>query len=245
MIVTKNSQLAHLATRVRRDLPMKLCDIKFDEDKAAKDPTAPVQFEGYGSVWDRTDSYGDTVHKGAFAESLKERDPIMLYSHNPTRVPGKWLSTTEDNKGLRLLGELTPGHSEATDLAASLKHKSLTGLSIGGYTKESTPKHEKNPYGGRDITKFDLYEVSPVAMPAENEARIDTQSVKMMLDQCGTPADFEELLREAGFSKSASTSFISRLSRVLRGEPGEVSEASKAVAQLRETLRTLGLTASS
>jgi HK97 family phage prohead protease len=244
MIVTKGSQLAHLAARVRRDLPMKLCDIHFDEEKAKKDPTAPFTFEGYGSVWGRTDSYGDTVHKGAFAESLKERTPIMLYSHNPTRVPGKWLSASEDDKGLRLVGELTPGHSEASDLAASLRHQSLTGLSIGGYTKESTPKHEKNPYGGRDITKFDLYEVSPVAMPAENEARIDTQSVKMMLDECGSPADFEELLREAGFSKTASTAFISRLSRILRGEPGEASETSKAASTLLATLRTLGRTAS-
>lgn len=241
-MITKNA-LAHLACRVRRDLPMQLCEVVVDTEKAQKDPTAPITFEGYGSVWGRTDSYGDTVHKGAFKESLKERMPIMLMSHNPSRVPGKYLSAKEDDKGLKLLGELTPGHSEATDLGASLKHGSLTGLSIGGYTKESQPKAKDNPYGGRDISKFDLYEVSPVAMPAENEARIDTQSVKSMLDQCNSPADCEELLREAGFSKSASTSFVARLMRILRGEPGEDSEGtSKAVAELRKTLQTLSTT---
>ncbi len=236
------SQLNHLACRIRRDLPMKLCEIQFDEAKAAKDPTAPVTFTGYGSVWGRTDSYGDTMHKGAFAKALKERMPIMLMSHNPSRVPGKYLSAVEDDKGLKLEGELTPGHSEASDLAASMKHKSLTGLSVGGYTVQSTPKAKDNPWGGRDITEFDLYEVSPVAMPAENEARIDTTSVKTMLDQCNSPADCEELLREAGFSKSASTSFVARLMRILRGEPGSDSEATgKAVSDLRETLQKLSL----
>ena len=64
----------HLA---RRDLPLELADLKFTQ----KNESDPLEFEGYASVWGRVDSYGDTVLKGAFAESLKERRPMMLFGH--------------------------------------------------------------------------------------------------------------------------------------------------------------------
>lgn len=236
------AMIRKLAGRHRRDLPIDLCAIHFDDTKAKKDPEAPVTFEGYGSVWGRTDSYGDTLHKGAFEEALKARRPIMLYSHNPSRVPGKWIDYGEDNKGLFLKGELTPGHSEASDLAASLRHESLTGLSIGGYTVDSTPKHAKNPWGGSDITKFDLYEVSPVSMPAEQEARIDTASVKQMLECTDIKlSDFEDSLREAGFSKIAASAWVSRLVRLVRGDPEPVGALDKVAGETLEALRAFKL----
>jgi HK97 family phage prohead protease len=193
-----------------------------------------VQFTGYAAVWGRTDSYGDTVLRGAFLESLKERRPMMLFGHSPGRVPGKWLEWEEDDKGLLMLGELTPGHSEAQDIAASLKHGALNGLSIGGYTTD----WESRDNGGRIIKAFDLYEVSIVSMPAEQEARIDTASVKAALDRCSKVSEIEDLLREAaGCSKSAATAIVSRLSRLLRGEP-EADPTPAAAGQLLDVLRS-------
>lgn len=227
------SNLRFLACRDRRDLPIDLVDLKFSSTKADE----PVRFKGYGSVWGRVDSYGDTVVKGSFLESLKERRPMMLYGHSPGRVPGKWINYGEDDKGLFLEGELTPGHSEATDHAASLKHGSLNGLSIGGYTIDGEPQSN----GGRLIKKFDLYEVSLVSMPAEQEARIDTASVKETLDTYSKISDFEDFLREAvGMSKIAAKAWVSRFASVL-GRDDSVQAANKEAGEMLALLKSTEL----
>lgn len=224
------SNLRFLACRDRRDIPMNLVDIKFLSTKADE----PVKFKGYGSVWGRVDSYGDTVVKGAFSEALKERRPMMLFGHSPGRVPGKWVDYGEDDKGLFLEGELTPGHSEAADHAASLKHGSLNGLSIGGYTIDGEPQSN----GGRLIKKFDLYEVSLVSMPAEQEARIDTASVKEALDSYGKISDFEDFLREgAGLSKIAAKAWVSRFVQVL-GRDDSLTAANKEAGEMLALLKS-------
>lgn len=224
-------ELRYLACKDRRDLPLDLCDIKFAQ-KAKEDD--PITFEGYASVWGRVDSYGDTVLKGAFTTSLKDRRPMMLYGHNPGRVIGKWVDYKEDNVGLWMKGALTPGNSDAEDVGANLKFGALNGLSIGGYTTE----WESQKDGGRIIKAFELWETSVVSMPAEQEARVDTASVKQMLDECEKLSDFEAFLREAaGLSKSAATSMVARFSRIARGEPAGEGE-SKAVSDLLDVFRT-------
>lgn len=224
-------ELRYLACKDRRDLPLDLCELKFEEKKKEGDP---LTFEGYASVWGRIDSYGDTVIKGAFDESLKARRPMMLYGHNPGRVIGKWLDTKEDDKGLFVKGALTPGNSDAADVGANLKFGALNGQSIGGYSVD----WESQKSGGRLIKKFDLYEISVVSMPAEQEARVDTASVKQMLDECEKLSDFEAFLREAaGLSKSAATSMVARFSRIARGEPASEAE-SKQFGEFLELLNT-------
>lgn len=214
-----------------RDLPLVSCELKFAADKDA------LHFSGYASKWDGTDSWGDTMQRGAFARALKERTPLMLFGHDRKMVIGKYLQVKEDAVGLHVAGELTPGHSIAADVGASLKHGALTGLSVGGYTVRSDPK----PNGGRAISEYDLYEISPVAMPADDGARIDTATVKAMIDQCEKPGDFENVLREAGFSRSDATGFVARMRRALQGEPASgdaaelacLRELSALVAQTR------------
>lgn len=227
-----------LACRDRKDLPLKLCDFKI---AAQADANGAFQFEGYGSVWNRVDSYGDTILKGAFVDSLTERDPMMLYGHAMSRIPGKWLDAGEDEKGLRLKGELTPGHSEAKDLEASLRHGAISGLSIGGYTREATWREEDGQLVGRDISKFDLYEVSVVGMPAETEARIDAQSIKSALLECATIREVEIMLREQhGFSRQAADALVGRVRALTQGDPAG-GVATKDVADFRRTIESLQL----
>lgn len=230
MLFELKEGLRHIAGRERRDLPLADCDLKFD-DKA--NTNGSVEFEGYASRWDRTDSYGDTVKQGAFLDTLRNRRPIMLYGHNPGRVIGKFTNLKEDKAGLYVAGVTTPGHSDAKDVGASLKFGALNGLSIGGYTTKSEQKDD----GGRIIKAFDLYEISVVSMPAEQEARIDSTSVKAMLDEATTISDLEDMLRDAaGLSKSMATAFVAKLKRIIRGEPGR-SNAETAESSLLDALK--------
>lgn len=216
-----------------KDLPISDVRIELKE----KGEGGVFRFKGYGSVWNRVDSYGDTIERGAFSEAIKSRLPIMLYSHKMDRVPGKWLSAVEDEHGLLLEGELTPGHSEAADLEASLRHQSITGLSIGGYTKAADWIEENGSIIGRRIKEFDLYEVSPVALPAEDAARVLGASVKAALAECETIRQVETYLREGlGFTRGEAEGLIARVREITQGEPAG-SEGTEG--SLLETVRGL------
>lgn len=223
--------------REQHDLPLSMAAITF-ETRGKGDA---FQFSGYGSIWDRIDSYGDTMLKGAFAEAIGSRKTMMFFGHDSRRIPGKWIDVQEDDKGLRMVGELTPNHSEAADLEASLRHQSVSGLSVGGYTTKADWVEEDGQIIGRRIHIFDLYETSVVGIPAESEARIDAVSVKQALDSCRSMSELEHLLREvAGLTKSSATAFVARASRIARGDPA-VEVAPKAVVDLLDTMRGLTL----
>lgn len=190
---------------LRKSLSLTDCDIKMDGDSG--------RFSGYASVFGGVDSYGDTILKGAFETTLR-RDgrPKMFYGHDAfSGIPiGKWLTAKEDDKGLLVEGELTPGVSLASDVKAALKHGTLDGLSIGGYLKAGD--FENSADGGRIIKKWSrLIEISVVAFPADSAARVDLSSVKSAIADLETIQDFERLLRDAGgFSREAAKTLVSR-----------------------------------
>ena len=49
-----------------KDIGLEDVQIKFSGDK-------PVKFEGYASVFNGLDSYGDTILPGAYKETIKNR----------------------------------------------------------------------------------------------------------------------------------------------------------------------------
>jgi HK97 family phage prohead protease len=182
--------------------PISKCEIK-----AAGDGRV---FEGYASVWGSVDSYGDTVQRGAFEKTIADykdqgRYPRMFYSHSQSAVIGKWTYMAEDEKGLAVRGELTPGHRMADDVYASLRHGAIDGLSIGFIDRDS----EELETGGRLLKEIDLMEISVVSLPAEQLATIT--SVKSRLAQIGGLKDAERVLRDAGFTRAEAAGFISRV----------------------------------
>ncbi|SPY94528.1 head maturation protease [Proteus mirabilis] len=109
--------------------------LNFDEAeiKFTGDGTQGV-FEGYASVFSHQDLDGDIILPGAFKHVLdKQKQKVaMFYNHRVWELPvGKWEYMEEDQKGLRVRGQLTPGHSAAQDLKAAMKHGTVDGLSIG------------------------------------------------------------------------------------------------------------------
>jgi HK97 family phage prohead protease len=180
-------------------------------------------FEGYASVFGGVDSYGDTIVRGAYADTLATRErPIKMRWNHWGPVIGKWLDINEDDHGLFVRGELTPGHSVASDVLASLKHGSVDGMSIGFYIRDS-----EQVDGGRILKKIDLVEISVVEEPADSSARVS--SVKSLIDQADSLKELEAVLREAGrFSKSDACGLISRIKSLSLGE----QEAGKSVSEL-------------
>lgn len=190
---------------VRKSLSLSDCDIKLDGETG--------KFSGYASVFGGVDSYGDTIIKGAFETTLKrDGKPKMFYNHDAfSGLPiGKWHVVKEDDKGLFVEGELTPGLALAGDVRAALKHGTLDGLSIGGYLKSGD--FEILDDGKRLIKKWSrLIEISVVTFPADSAARVDLASVKSEIEQIDTIQEFERFLRDAGgFSREAAKTILSR-----------------------------------
>ena len=183
--------------------------------------------EGYGSVFGVRDNYDDVIAKGAFVQSLKDHKaagtmPAMLWQHDADKPIGVWTEMVEDEKGLRIKGQLAMETVKGKEAHALLKMGALNGLSIGFMSKEWAYDRDTEV---RTLTAIDLWEVSLVTFPANEKARVT--NVKSA-DEMATPKDAEKALRDAGFSKSDATAFVSRVMRM--GEVRSDSANSTAVA---------------
>lgn len=195
------------------------------------DGTVSGTFAGYASVFNSVDAVGDTILPGAYADTLKnrQRPVLMRWNHNGP-VIGKWLSLEEDGKGLLVRGELTPGHSVAQDVYASMKHGSIDGLSIG---YRIPPGGSEKSGRVRALKRIDLVEISPVEMPADTGAKIS--DVKSAIDEIKSLADAEDFLRQqARLSQAAATALVSQIKAlVTHGERDDQNEAAAIVAHLK------------
>lgn len=216
----------------RKTLSLSDCEIKMEGGEG--------RFSGYASVFGGVDSYGDTILKGAYDYTLKKNGkPKMFAQHESWGLPiGKWLTAKEDDKGLYVEGEFTPGLTRAQDTYAALKHGTVDGLSIGYLLKSGD--YEELEDGKRIIKRVSLLaEVSVVAWPADTAARVDLTSVKSAMDGIETIRDFERFLRDAGgLSKGLTEALVSRAKTIFgRGEPDAVEIEAKALAELERLLQ--------
>lgn len=187
------------------------------------------EIEGYGSVFGVKDTWDDIVAPGAFKASLAEHKaagsmPAMLWQHDASEPIGVWTDMIEDEKGLRVKGQIVMETEKGKAAYALLKKGALKGLSIGFVSKEWSYDADAEI---RTLTAIDLWEVSLVTFPANGKATIDT--VKSTVGRIDAPKDAERLLREAGFSKADATAFVSGVMRL--GE--ERREAAHAAAEVK------------
>ena len=128
---------------------------------------------GYAALWDRPDSFGDVLVRGAFSTTLAAHRmdgtrPLMLWAHDPSRPIGTWEEIREDDRGLNVSGRLVMDSTAGRDAHALIRAGAVNGLSIGFRTVKAAPL----PKGGRRVSAVDLIEVSPVTRPAQAAARI-------------------------------------------------------------------------
>lgn len=177
-------------------------EVKFDDARRGF-------FSGYASVFGGVDAYGDTIMPGAYLGTLEMRKrPVQMRWNHFGEVIGKWLDIRETEKGLWVEGELTPGHSKAEDVYASLKHGAISGLSIGYRPVKSFP----NETGGLDLHEIDLVEISVVESPADLAAQIG--DIKSEFEMIKSEKELEAFLREVGgFSHTIAKGIISKAKR--------------------------------
>lgn len=190
-----------IQTKQRLDIPF--------EVKSVNDAG---EFEGYGSVFGVQDTYGDVVIAGAFKDSLqrwseKGRLPALLWQHKMDEPIGIYTEMSEDNNGLALKGRLLIDDDPLAKRAhAHMKAGSLTGLSIGYILKEREYDKEKNVFLLKEI---DLWEVSVVTFPANDEARVSDVKSAFARGEIPSQKQIERVLRDVGLSRNQAKAFMS------------------------------------
>ncbi|EKK4082784.1 HK97 family phage prohead protease [Cronobacter dublinensis] len=191
-------------------------------------------FEGYASVFNNTDSDGDIILPGAFKSALtnQTRKVAMFFNHKTWELPvGKWDSIAEDEKGLFVRGQLTPGHSGATDLKAAMQHGTVEGMSVGfsvtkdDYSLGTSGRIFKNiPF---------LREISVCTFPANELAGV---AAMKSIDGIETIRDVESWLRDSvGLTRSQAVGLIARFKSAIRSE----SEGDGNEAQINALLESI------
>ena len=193
-----------------------------------KDVSEEGTFEGYGSIFNNVDSYGEKVAPGAFGESLARHQregtkPLMLWQHNSDEPIGVWENLAEDGKGLKGTGKFVLETARGREAHALLKAGAIRGLSIGYRELEAEPDGNN-----RILKKLDLMEISVVSFPANRRANVTAVKSERMEEfarrlRDGDPMpikDFEDILREAGVPKSMAVAIASHgYAKAIRGEP--------------------------
>lgn len=129
---------------------------------------------GYASLFNQPDDTGDVVERGAFLKTILAKGVggvKMLWQHEAKEPIGKWLHLMEDEKGLKVMGQINLDTQKGREVRALLLSGAVDGLSIG-FKAIKTRKEPRN--STRYLTEIDLWEISVVTFPALKGARVNS-----------------------------------------------------------------------
>ena len=133
-------------------------------------------FEGYASRFGTIDSYGDTIDRGAYAETIPEflTRGFLGWGHDWTNPVGYFTEAEERTSGLYVKGRF---HSDpqAQVYRQRVKERSDAGKFMGmsiGFTPQDYEFREVDGREIRALTRISLHEVSLVTVPAEHDSQI-------------------------------------------------------------------------
>ena len=182
------------------------------EIKAAeKDGT----FTGYAAVFGNIDLGYDVIEQGAFKKAKTTRDGMLRIAigHNLGQLAGK-AKFEQDDRGLRVEGQLALGVSYVRDQYELMKAGILDGLSVGfNILRDGYDYEERAGKHVRVIKAAELWEFSIVPFGMNPEALVD--SVK-----AASIRDFEAQLRGLGYSQTEAKALASGGFRSLNHRDG-------------------------
>ncbi len=159
----------------RRIMPIQEMEIRKNDDKNIIGGYA-AKFEQLSEVlW----GFREKIRKGAFANSLMERNVLAFWNHNTDLVLGNTENNTakvwEDEIGLRFDVEL-PDTVAGKDALILVQRSDVKGVSFGFRTrKDEWDETDKNNVI-RTLIDVELYEISPTAMPAYPQTNVSARS---------------------------------------------------------------------
>jgi HK97 family phage prohead protease len=158
-----------------------------DKSVRAKEPDSdgePRRLMGYAAIFDSLSEdlggFRERIEAGAFAKSLKRGDDVRAFvEHNGGlttlgRTSNGSVRLKEDEKGLWTEIDL-PDTTAARDIYELVKRSDVSQMSFGF----KTVTDEWNMQDGdeiRTLKEVDLFDVSPVAMPAYPATTVDARS---------------------------------------------------------------------
>lgn len=217
---------------ISKQLDLSDVELKFDEQ------TENGTFSGYASKFNSVDLAGDTILPGAFTKALEKIGTLpIFFNHDSNDVPiGKYTKVEQNARGLKVEGELLLDIPKAKNVYAAMKAGVVTGLSIG-FTVQKGGYEEKEDGSGFIYKDIDtLREISICTYPCEPKAQI-TAVKSEDVEQLKTVRDFENFLRDSGFSKTVAQAIVSKAKKVFADDLRD-SEA-KAKAQEIDVLQRL------
>lgn len=131
---------------------------------------------GYASVFGNVDSYGEIVVEGAFRKSIEKIKKTgkvisVFYGHNmedPRANIGRVIELREDSRGLFFKAQLDlSGDTYGRLVYEQLKDGRLDSLSFGFSVIDGASTE-----AGYELRELELYEISVVPIPANQEALI-------------------------------------------------------------------------
>lgn len=155
--------------------------LTYDADLELKDVGDTGSFKGVASIFNKLDSYRDSILPGAFAKSIDKKGPEgirMLWQHDSDWPIGTWSMLKETKKKLLVDGDLVTDSFMGNEAHVLLKAGAVKGISIGFSIPKG--KHRFDPTKNiRFIEEIDLWENSLVTFPAMDGAQVT--SVKSVL----------------------------------------------------------------
>jgi HK97 family phage prohead protease len=120
-----------------------------------------MRVAGYAAIFNRPDSGGDVVRKGAFADALKRAGEVPLLLQHKGQPVGSVEHLSEDKRGLRVIARVVD------ERVGELVRRGLRGLSFGYRVREARAAGSL-----RELRELDLVEVSLVKRPMQRLARV-------------------------------------------------------------------------
>lgn len=136
-----------------------------------KEINSAGEFTGILSIFDEIDAYNDTVKRGAYKKTLRERKRfLLLWSHDVTEPIGSFTGY-EGDEGLVIDGKINQDVQRGREARSLILNDGLDGLSIG-FDAVKWSMEERDGVSVRVLKEIRLWEGSIVAFPADQHARI-------------------------------------------------------------------------